>query len=332
MSSFVGNVGQVRRGSLASPALVVAPLLLLAAACGSGVENANSRTSDSAALSSSRKSTDAGTQYSFQFFDPPGATRTVAQAINDLGSATGFYKDANSGRHGFVRSPNGTIKTFDPTGSMNTIPVGINDLGVVVGYFSDANGLQHGFVRKQNGTIAQVDLKIPAAVDTGLTSINNLGVMLGGYDTGDINTENPVLIRDGKLTFLGEAPGSAPMQTFAVGLNDFGLVSGSFNDVNGISHGFIMRGTSYTIVDFPGSAFTEVYSVNDLGQVVGDGDVDCGFVYDLSKNRFDPLPCVGVGSFAFGLNNLGQFAGLTFDADIPGQWHGYIATPVRADD
>jgi Right handed beta helix region/Periplasmic copper-binding protein (NosD) len=58
--SFTGSVGQFRRGILASPAVAVVPVLLLAAACGSGMEPASPKSSKSAAAIStstpSRKS------------------------------------------------------------------------------------------------------------------------------------------------------------------------------------------------------------------------------------------------------------------------------------
>jgi hypothetical protein len=178
--SFIGSVGSlIRRGILASPAFVVAPLLLLAAACGSGVENTSPQSSESAALSSSSKHSDAGTQYSFVLFDVPGATRTLAFTINDFGSAAGNYWDVDGGPHAFVRGPSGTITTFAPKGAVSTVVGGINDFGLIAGYFTDANGRQHGYLRKPNGNITQFNLPNPPAVDTNLAKLNNSGVLLG---------------------------------------------------------------------------------------------------------------------------------------------------------
>src|SRR5437762_3035556 len=53
-------------------------------------------------------------------FDPPGATRTIALSINPAGAITGYYVDASSGFHGFLRAPDGTITTFDAHGSRAT--------------------------------------------------------------------------------------------------------------------------------------------------------------------------------------------------------------------
>jgi probable HAF family extracellular repeat protein len=335
--SLTGSVGQVRRGILASLAFVVVPLLLLAAACDTGMESPSPKSPESAAFSSSSNHGDAGTQYSFDLFDPPGATRTAVQAINNLGSATGIYFEGGPGNPAlsFVRSPSGTITTFAPKGAVYTVAFGINDFGVIVGYFGSADGHQHGFVRKPNGAIAQFDLPNPPAVDSNLAAINNFGVLLGGYDTGDILTGFSVLLRDGQAINLGEAPGSAPQQTFAVGLNDFDLIAGQFFDVAGNGHGFILRGKTYTVVDVPGATNTQLQGVNDLGQVAVTADAapGCGFLYDVNAKTFDALPCVGIGSNVYAVNNRGQFAGLNFDSVDPDNvWHGFIATPVRDDE
>ena len=91
--------------------------------------------------------------------------------------------------------------------------------------------------------------------------------------------------------------------------------------------------TNYTVVDFPGSSLTQLFSMNDLGQVIVGADTGCNFIFELATKTFTPLPCVGIGSGVFGLNNRGQFAGFVFDSVDPDNvWHGLIATPVRSDE
>ena len=325
--SSIGCVGQVRRHNLASPALVVASLLLLAAGCGSGIENTSSKKpSTSTAPTADTKST---TNYKFQLFDAPGATRTVANAINNVGSVAGYFWDSNGLRHAFVRSPGGKVTTFTPDGAMWAVALGINDFGLIVGYFSDASNRQHGFVREPNGAITQVDLPNPPAVDTNLVAVNDLGLILGDYDTGNIDSAIPFLLRERTVSFPGEAPGSAPMQTYALGLNNTGFVSGGFYDSNGYAHGFLLDGNQYTRVDDPSSADTFIWALNDRGEVVVDTDDGCGFIFKINKKTFAPLPCVGIGSYAYGINNRGQVVGFNFDSVDPNNiWHGFIATPV----
>ncbi|HSS17946.1 MAG TPA: hypothetical protein VLQ29_13365, partial [Candidatus Dormibacteraeota bacterium] len=77
--------------------------------------------------------------------------------INLLGGITGFYVDANSVQHGFVRALGGRITEFDPTGSVFTNPNAIDDVGEITGFYVDASGVGHGFLRTLGGTITTFD-------------------------------------------------------------------------------------------------------------------------------------------------------------------------------
>jgi hypothetical protein len=80
-------------------------------------------------------------------FDPSAALSTYAMSINNNGAITGSYVDGGYATHGFVRSPDGTMKTFDPPGSAGTNPSRINNNGDITGTFYD--GSYHGFVRSK---------------------------------------------------------------------------------------------------------------------------------------------------------------------------------------
>ena len=74
-------------------------------------------------------------------------------SLNDWGSITGIYLDANNVYHGFLRTPDGKVTTFEAPGadttpgSLNgTFPYGINDQGVITGYYIDAKNVNHGFL------------------------------------------------------------------------------------------------------------------------------------------------------------------------------------------
>ena len=77
--------------------------------------------------------------------------------INPAGAITGFYVDASSGQHGFVRAPGGIITEFDPTGSIFTNPNAIDEPGEITGFYVDAGGVGHGFLRAPSGTITNFD-------------------------------------------------------------------------------------------------------------------------------------------------------------------------------
>src|SRR5437763_332610 len=96
--------------------------------------------------------------------------------INPAGTITGFYVDASSVRHGFVRAPGGKITEFDPTGSILTNPNAIDALGEITGFYFDANFVGHGFLRALDGTMTSFDA--PGADTTPGTGNGTFGVSL----------------------------------------------------------------------------------------------------------------------------------------------------------
>jgi hypothetical protein len=346
--------------------LALGPLLLIAAACGSGPENANSTgkvtTSASTALSKSSKRPPRGsgpenanstgtvtssastalstsskhtTQYSFEFFDVPGATSTEPSSINDLGDVVGDYSDATGVFHGFTRSKGGSITTIDVDGAVETSALGNNDWGDIVGGFVSASGDQFGFMRSARGTTTVIDFEpFPGIAETYVGAINNRREMVGGYGPDfDIG----FLLRDGRFTALPDPPGSSvPAFTFPYGINDFGVITGQFLDTNGDSHGYVLRGTHYTQVDFSDGTQSGLSNVNDLGQTpgiyVGADGLLHGFIFDTTRNISVPFDCpLGYSTVFFGINNRGQLAG-SCRTVANGPRHGVIATPVKSDE
>jgi uncharacterized membrane protein len=324
------RAGQSRCGMAWFVPVFAPVLLLLVAACDSGVGNANSQGSDSKSLSAESK---APAQYRFQFFDVPGAVSIFPWTISDLGVVTGFFLDssANPESHSFIRSATGDIETFaasDAAGE-KTFAQGVNDFGVVVGY-ELVGPVLHGFFRAPNGRITQID--VPGATDTYVSAVNNLGDVVGGYDFGDpINIG--FLLRDGEFASLKDPPGSAPKQNFPTAINDLGWVSGYFFDPAGVEHGYVLREGVYTIVNFPGeTAKTELFQSNDRGQIIvnANSDMGCSSIFDVLSKTFSPAPCAQAGSEALGINNRSQLTGSSNDDS--GANHGFIATPVRSEE
>ena len=66
-----------------------------------------------------------------------------------------------------------------------------------------------------------------------------------------------------------ECPGY--LESESLGMNDFGTIVGTCsNDLYETSSGYVRKGGVFTILDAPGSAYTEPWDVNNLGAVVGD--------------------------------------------------------------
>lgn len=163
---------------------------------------------------------------SFTTFDVP---RAVA----------GYYLDAASAHHGFLRAPNGAITTFDAPGAsmapyQGTFAVTINSAGVIAGTYVDANNLLliHRFVRSPDGTITSFD-------GPGATLTNR------------------------------------PASTEANSINATGGITGVFIDLSGVQHGFARPPDgAFLTFDAPGAG--KVYgqgtfpeSIDTAGSITG---------------------------------------------------------------
>jgi hypothetical protein len=91
-------------------------------------------------------------------FDAPGAAGlTIAWGVNAAGTMVGVYMDAGAIYHGFVRGPDGTVRTVDVAGSPYTQLMGINEGGDIVGFYQDpADFILRGFVLHPDGRFVVV--------------------------------------------------------------------------------------------------------------------------------------------------------------------------------
>src|SRR2546425_1179381 len=83
--------------------------------------------------------------------------------INPEGAIIGFYVDASSVQHGFVRSTDGTFTTYDAPGAgtgagQGTLPESNNIPGAITGQFIDGNFVNHAFVRSNQGIFSTFDV------------------------------------------------------------------------------------------------------------------------------------------------------------------------------
>lgn len=242
-------------------------------------------------------------------FDVPGAPTnikhrgTIAMSIA-AGNVSGFFSDAGAVRHGFVCSgvlsgtPNCT--TFDSQGAgtsatQGTIPLSINSEGDVAGFYIDANQTYHGFIRTAATGVITAPIDAPGAgtgssgkisfQGTLVSSIDAAGDVAGIYaDAGGIY--HGFLRAAGTGTFT--APINAPQAgsgglfpgTLPSSLNNAGVMTGIYQDSNGLTHGFVRaaNGTITAPLDapnatkggvgqFPGG--TANVSINDTGTVTG---------------------------------------------------------------
>src|SRR6266481_3403427 len=210
--------------------------------------------------------------------------------INPAGAIIGFYVDASSVQHGFVRAPNGIITEFDPTGSIFTDPNAINAVGAITGFYFDANFVGHGFLRAADGTITSFDA--PGADHTPGSFNGTFGVGLtpnGGIEGVfvDVNGVLHGFVRSTDGTFTTyNAPGAgtgAGQGTLPESNNTPGAITGQFIDGNFVNHAFVRSNQGiFSTFDVPGMGTgagqgTIPVDNNDPGAIVGEA-IDGGTV------------------------------------------------------
>jgi len=116
--------------------------------------------------------------YTYTNVDYPGADKTYAQGINDLGVVVGTYYVGDDS-HAFIYDKNKEDKysNIDYSGATDNMAYDINDSGKIVGTY-DINGEPHSFLY-DNGTYINIDF--PGGGFTEVRSINNSDTIVGWY-------------------------------------------------------------------------------------------------------------------------------------------------------
>lgn len=232
----------------------------------------------------------------FTTFDVPGAVNgTIPVYLNDAAAIVGYSLDVNLLFHAFLRHPDGTFSVFvGPDSCTSGIPGGcfgseatfVSLFGASVGNFEDNSGnfVAHGLIRDPSGKLSTFDA--PGAgtgtyQGTGCPGCN-LGVNLWGAIAGSFTDASNVFhgfLRSPQGTFTtfeatgsgsGADQGTGCFSDCPMGLNDFGVITGSYFDSNSVQHGFLRTPDgNFETVDPDGSLLTQPESINDAGIIVG---------------------------------------------------------------
>ncbi len=248
---------------------------------------------------------------SFQTLHLPGNTAgfDMVEAINDIGAIVGTVVDANEqGFHGFLLF-NGKFSPFIFPGALRTAAHDINNHAQIVGEYADRSGNLHGFL-VHSGGFKTID--VPGKSDTVIEGINDFGDMVGIF-VNDINLgfATSFLRHSGKfITF--SFPGADPGTTVATGINNSGVIVGSY-EIKFSHHGFMVKNGHFSSIDFPGAAETQVFKVSSDGDVVGTYTlpfgVSNGFSFANGKFRTINQPNTSFNSVR-GVNSHDQIVGL----------------------
>jgi len=242
-------------------------------------------------------------------FDAPGAIPvadsfdgTFPSSVNNEGTITGIYIDANTLYHGFVRNPGGEFTTLDAPGTgtsvgtrLRLIPGGaningrsinINNRGTVTGNYIDSNNVSHGFLRSPGGEF--ITLNAPGASSvagsfdgTFPDSINDGGTITGHYTDAHGAIRGFLRSPGGEFTTF-DAPGASSVPAFGYGtfpksMNNAGAITGHYADAHGVTRGFLrIPSGKFITFDAPGASsaagsFDGTFpdSINDGGTITG---------------------------------------------------------------
>jgi probable HAF family extracellular repeat protein len=256
--------------------------------------------------------------YTFTTLDVPGGNNTAPYGVNDAGQIVGSFA-SSTGVHGFLYS-GGRFTQIDVPGSTYTEAFGINYAGQIVGWYQVDGSGQFAFV-DTGGSFSQIQYGPTYTIAHG---INDPGAIVGYWN--DSLGQHGFLLVSGTFTpFDATTPGGGAY-TRAYGINNAGQITGTFFGSGGV-HGFLYSGGGFTQIDAPGAVgSTQVFGVNDVGQMVGIEDGGLGFVD--TAGSFSPLNVPGArNTTPLGINHQGTVVGY-FTSSADGLQHGFIATPL----
>jgi uncharacterized membrane protein len=151
----------------------------------------------------------------------------------------------------------------------------------------------------------------------------------------------PLSFAQGTYTQI-DVPNS--ISTAVYGINSAGDLVGDYQDLQEITHGFLLSGGVYTTIDYPGvdAIGTVARGINDSGKIVGysaaaDIPTYRGFEYDIATKSFTPINYSEnswVSTFPLVINNAGLVGGVAEDRsfqEVGFEWDGQFRTIVSPD-
>lgn len=196
--------------------------------------------------------------FHFEEIIVPGSLFTTATGINNSGAIVGYYVDTRGITHGFLLSGS-TVTTIDDPNGTATLCKGINSSGAIVGEYTQSNGNNHGFLY-QDGTFTDIGI----GVISGVSAINDQGVMAGGYLDCSLCAQLGFVYENATYSTLSVQGESF---TSTSGINNAGVISVTAGNTSGIYHAYIYSHGNYTKIDARGYADSYATGINNAGDV-----------------------------------------------------------------
>ena len=202
----------------------------------------------------------------FTTYDFPGSQKTHFYALGNNGHAAGHYQDSEGLYHGVILE-NGELRQYDFPGAVQTEIYGISDAtGALTGNFIDTSGIRRGFSGK---TIVEY----PGASATYADFVNASGRIVGTYVDAEGLYHTYLFAPDGRFLIVDYLDASNLEYVFLHGINDATIIVGRAKAVDDVTRTYAgsLRYGLYE-VQYPGSASTEGWNINQDGSIVGHYD------------------------------------------------------------
>ena len=150
---------------------------------------------------------------------------------------------------------------------------------------------------------------------------NSKGEAVGTYIDTAKKSHGFLLTREGEFRTI-DFPGAS--QTALNGaINDEGDIVGQYTDANLITHGFVLRGGTFSSLDYPGATFTSLGSINQSGEIIGTYCISaqCG-VFTYSNGKIN-LVTISNGVLSWG-GTVSPSGVLFVSCVINGKTHGCL--------
>lgn len=261
----------------------------------------------------------------FTYFTMPSPYNASFQnnGINDFGTTVGWASSAtdfNPEAKGFIRQPGGSMTLYQVPGSYYTYLNRRNYYGTSVGFFlQTSNSQPQGLVVTKY--LAHSALNFPGAFSTVVTGINKWNTIVGYYVAQPAGYQHGFKYANGKFTTI-DYPGA--VNTIVSGVNDSNVLVGQYVNVNmeNPPHGFTWWNGQYQTID-SSATYVQPHDINNAGTIVIAPNI---LLYKSGAEKTVVVPGA-YETDVYGINNVGQVAGqASFTSDnLHFTWKAFVA-------
>jgi uncharacterized membrane protein len=244
--------------------------------------------------------------------------------INNARLVTGYYYNGST-YYGFAWQ-DGVLHYLDLPGAADTYVIGANNRGTVIENYDTGlgNAFISGTYSLQSGAWTMLP-DPPGYTNNSAYNINDFDVMIG-----DAYTPNNVAWTwdPGSQSYtIYAVPGSTQYSTYSGGINDKGQMVGQFEDTNGVWHGFLKEGETYTTIDPPNTTWTYAEAVNNSGTIAGSWNNLSGWSEGFVRTSDGVFTVVdvpgGLETLIVGINDRGDICGMWVNPKT-GNWTPFV--------